>query len=352
MSRVFIGTGKPYDVIIEKGALSRTGELVAEIHKPCRAALITETTVAPLYAEAVVRSLEGAGFAVSQFVFPAGEEQKNLATFGRILSFMASEGLTRSDIAIALGGGVTGDITGFSAACYERGIPFVQIPTTLLSMVDASVGGKTAVDLPEGKNLAGAFHQPSLVICDLACLDTLPQGRIADGAAEMIKHGFIADAGLFSDMSRLDLIPNAEALVTRNVEIKRSFVVGDERDSGKRQILNFGHTIGHAVEKLSDYTLSHGQAVAIGMVAALRGCTRAGIGNVPPEVLLPVLLRYGLPSRCPYSAEEVFSVAMADKKRTENSINFIALREIGSPEIKRMDTGDFRSFLSLALSED
>ena len=184
MTTVRIDTEKPYDVMIGSDLLERCGELISAVHFPCSAALVSDGTVAPLYAEKARQSLEKAGFSAAEFVFPAGEEQKNLATFGELLSFMAASALTRADIAVALGGGVAGDLTGFAAACYERGIPFIQIPTTLLAMVDASVGGKTAVDLPEGKNLAGAFHQPAAVVGDPDVLRTLPPREFAQGMAE------------------------------------------------------------------------------------------------------------------------------------------------------------------------
>lgn len=349
MPLIHIATEKPYDVHIERGAMQRAGELISGVHRPCRTVLVTDSTVAPLYADTVQKSLENAGFQVFTHIIPAGEEHKNLKTFGEILSFMAQSGLSRSDLAVALGGGVAGDMTGFSAACYERGIDFVQIPTTLLAMVDASVGGKTAVDLPEGKNLAGAFHQPILVVCDTACLDSLPKERISDGAAEMLKHGLIADAELFKNLTPENILSDAENLVARNVEIKASFVAGDEREAGKRQMLNFGHTIGHAVEKLSGYTLSHGQAVAIGIVAAVRGGNIAGVGKIDLGEITSALEKFGLPTRCPFSAQEVYDIALSDKKRLSDGISFVFLKEIGHAETVKINLDDFRHFLDIAL---
>ncbi|MBQ4369408.1 MAG: 3-dehydroquinate synthase [Oscillospiraceae bacterium] len=346
MTNVRINTEKPYDVMIGSGLLERCGELVSAVHTPCSAVLVSDSTVAPLYAEKARKSLEAAAFTVFTYIFPAGEESKNLSNFGEILSFMASCRLTRADIAVALGGGVTGDLTGFAAACYERGIPFVQMPTTLLSMVDASVGGKTAVDLPEGKNLAGAFHQPLLVVCDCDCLKTLPPERLSEGAAEMVKHALIADPSLLKPLAGGNILEHAELLVKRNVEIKRSFVVGDERDSGRRQLLNFGHTVGHAVEKLSGYTVSHGQAVAIGMVAALRGA-----GGADLEKIAALLEKLGLPTRCPYGAQEVYIAALGDKKRSGEYINYVVLESPGSAKTVRMSKPEFRAFLEKAVPE-
>ena len=233
-------------------------------------AVITDSNVDKLYSNILISSLEKSGYKVSKFVFDAGEQSKNANTFVDILEFLANSGLTRSDCVFALGGGVVGDIAGFAASVYLRGIKFVQIPTTLLAAVDSSVGGKTAVNLPAGKNLVGAFHQPSLVLCDLDTLDTLPESVFQDGCAEVIKYGVIYDAGLFSHLAENGLAFEREYVISRCVELKRNVVEQDEFDTGARQMLNYGHTIGHGIEAQSGFSVTHGQAVAIGMAIVSR----------------------------------------------------------------------------------
>ena len=258
MNTVTVSASKTYDILIGPGILSELGPRVRSLGKAQKVCLVSETSVFPLWGGTALSSLKDAGFDVCSYVFPAGEESKNGENLLKLLNFLAENGLTRSDILVALGGGVTGDLAGFAASCFLRGIRFVQVPTTLLAAVDSSVGGKTAVDLPAGKNLAGAFWQPSLVICDTDTLDTLPVDIFRDGCAEVIKYGILYDPKLFAHLEEKGLDFDREAVITRCVELKRDVVMEDEFDTGARMKLNLGHTIGHGVEARSNFTLSHG----------------------------------------------------------------------------------------------
>ncbi len=315
-----------YQIPIERGLASRAGALCAEVIRPCRALLLTDDTVNALYGACIEDSLTEAGFSVVRHVIAHGEASKSATNLIALLETMAEAHLTRSDCLVALGGGVVGDLGGFAAAVYQRGIRFVQIPTTLLAMVDASVGGKTAIDLAAGKNLAGAFHQPSLVICDPDLLMTLPPEIFADGMAEVIKYAFISDRALYD----LLCAPAEESddhlseIIRLCMEDKRALVEADETDKGARQLLNLGHTVGHAVEACSQFTISHGSAVAIGMVIMSRSAERAGLAVAgTTEALCTLLRRYHLPVTCPFTAEELYPAALSDKKRAGDSITLV-----------------------------
>ena len=287
------------------------------------------------------QSLIQNGFAVRKYVFPHGESSKNWQMLGDILEYMAGEQLTRGDIVVALGGGVTGDMAGFAAAVYARGIRFVQIPTTLLAAVDSSVGGKTAVDLTAAKNLAGAFCQPSLVLIDCDVLETLPEELIADGAAEIIKYGVLADKELFDLMKQGGLMENLEEIVEKCVSIKRDVVAEDEFDNGKRQLLNLGHTLGHAVEKNSGFTLSHGKCVSIGMVLIAGAAWRRGYTKKNLAPLIAEAARaYGLPTETDCPPEEIARTALVDKKRRGGSITLVVPREIGECELVKVPVSE------------
>ncbi len=349
MKTVEIPTSSPYRVVIGEGLIGDAGREIARIHEPCRACVVTDSRVGPLYGNRLEAALREAGFESCRFTFPEGEGSKTLAVFGEAEAFLFSSHLTRGDIVVTLGGGVAGDLGGFAAACYQRGIPFVQVPTSLLCAVDASVGGKTAVDLPGGKNLVGAFHQPSLVLCDTAAFATLDERCMADGAAESVKHGLIGDRALFARMSSPLWREDMERTVEMNVLVKRSFVCGDERDRGRRQLLNFGHTIGHAAETLSAYSLSHGQAVAIGMAAELRAARRMGLSSVDEDGVIPVLLSCGLPTECPFGPREVLEAALGDKKRSGDRITFGVLEDVGSARLETADLDTFAEFVRLGV---
>ena len=338
MRKVTVNASKTYDILIEKGAIDRGGELIKDIVGKGKVCIISDSNVAPIYMQRVKNSLSNEGIKAAEYIFPAGEKSKNAQTFIEILNFLAEEGFTRRDTLIALGGGVTGDMTGFCAATYMRGIKFIQIPTTLLAAVDSSVGGKTGIDLSCGKNLAGAFHQPSMVIFDRDVLDTLPKEYFADGMAEIIKYAIIRGEGL----DKL-ICENAdiEEIVEICVKIKRDIVNADEFEGGIRQILNFGHTIGHAIESLSDYTISHGRCVAMGMYIV----TKAYRCEALLEKLCTMLEKYGLETKCPYTPEEIVEMAKKDKKADSDGVNLIVSRKMGECEIVKITMDELLSLV-------
>lgn len=340
MKTVRVSASKEYDVVIGTGILDSLGKKCASLFGKSKAAVITDSNVAPLWLDKTVRSLESAGIDTVTFVFPAGEESKNKETLFEILEFMAENRLTRTDFAVALGGGVTGDMTGLAASLYLRGIDFVQVPTTLLAAVDSSVGGKTAVNLTAGKNLMGAFAQPSLVLCDTDTLGTLSADIFADGMAEVIKYGVIFDRELF-DAVRYGVTDNLEDIIARCVELKRDVVAKDEFDKGDRQLLNFGHTMAHAIEKCSNFEISHGKAVAIGMVIAAKAAHRLGWSdeNCTSEII-EANQNNSLPCECDFSADVLSDAALSDKKRAGDSITFVVPRRIGECYLKKIPVED------------
>ena len=351
MKRVKISVSKEYEVLIAQGLLNNCGGLCRGVLPGCeKAAVISDDNVAPIYLERVKSSLEEAGFEVVSFVFPHGESSKNGETYLNILNFLAENRLTRSDALIALGGGVVGDITGFAAATYLRGIRFVQIPTSLLAMVDSSVGGKTAIDLPAGKNLAGAFCQPELVICDLDSLDTLSSAFFTDGCAEVIKYGILKDKALFAHLESRGQDFDREYVISRCVELKRDYVTEDEFDTGLRMMLNLGHTVGHAIEKCSGYTIPHGSAVAMGTAIIARACAKAGLCTKDCAArIVNTLEKFSLPVNCVYSADELISPMLSDKKRSGSSVKLIAVRDIGDCLILPTAVEDIFDFISTGL---
>ena len=329
MRTVPVKASRNYEVRIGSGLIATLGENIpAKAKKVC---IVSETNVWPLHGQAAVNSIEKAGFEVTSFVFPAGEESKCGATYLELVNFLAESRLTRTDCLVALGGGVVGDLTGFAAATYLRGVRFVQVPTTLLAAVDSSVGGKTAIDLPAGKNLAGAFCQPSLVLCDVECLATLPEDIFRDGCAEVIKTAILFDEPLFMELVRDGLRFDRERVIAACVAHKRDVVVADEFDRGERQLLNLGHTFGHAVEKLSDFALSHGKAVAIGTAIAARTAVAQGLCDQGTASRIMWLLeRFGLPIFTHHSASELLDSALSDKKRSGDTVNLILPKAVGS----------------------
>ncbi len=337
MRRVEVKASRTYDILIGRGLIREAGKWAAQAVKPCAAALITDDIVDGLYGPAVEKSLTESGFTVHKFVFPNGEHSKNLRTLSDILEFMAESQLSRSDIVVALGGGVTGDMAGFAAAVYARGVRFIQIPTTLLAAVDSSVGGKTAVDLGAAKNMAGAFWQPSQVIIDCEVLEKLPAELIADGAAEIIKYGVLADAELFETVRSGKLMDNLEDIVEKCVTIKRDVVAEDERDTGLRQLLNLGHTLGHAVEKNSGFTLTHGKCVSIGMVLIARSAWRKGYSESDLTPAIEEAAKAcGLPTETDDTAEQIARTALVDKKRRGGEITLAVPKKIGQCELVKV----------------
>lgn len=330
MTTIQVTASRSYAVNIGQDLLKSLGTRAAALVPGRLAAIVSDSTVFPLYGNKVKASLEDAGFRVCTFVFPQGESSKNGKTYLALLNFLAEHGLTRSDLLIALGGGVTGDLTGFAAATFLRGVAFIQAPTTVLAMVDSSVGGKTAIDLPTGKNLAGAFYQPVLVLCDTDTLRTLPRPLFRDGCAEAIKCGVLLGGQLFQDLQNPAAWAHPEALIAQCVSFKRDVVAEDEFDTGRRQILNLGHTIGHAVEAGSGFSFSHGQSVSVGLAAIARASARFGLCT--PETrdqILALLTRYGLPTETAQSPESLCAAALGDKKRRGDTITLVIPREIG-----------------------
>lgn len=320
------------EIYIENGLLSKVGELTKTVLKGKKIALISDTNVYPLYGENIKTQLENEGYKVFTYIFKAGEASKNTRELIKIVEFMAENELTREDGAVALGGGVCGDMVGFAASVFLRGIKFVQIPTSLLAQVDSSVGGKTAVDLPQGKNLCGAFHQPSLVIIDPDVLKTLSHHFFSDGMGEVIKYGCIKSASLFEKLESGDVKDNLTDIITECVSIKRQVVENDEKEHGERALLNFGHTCGHAIEKLWNFeTVSHGEAVAIGMVMITRAGENLGITEKgTTDRLIKVLEKNDLKISDTHTDKEIISAMNGDKKRTGTGINFVMINKIGS----------------------
>jgi 3-dehydroquinate synthase len=333
---------RSYEILIAPGILSEAGKILSDFAGARRCLLVTDSNVRPLYGESVRESLASAGAEVCEHVFEAGEEHKTPATITDICRKGVRCGLDRKSLIAALGGGVCGDMAGFSAAVYMRGIEFVQIPTTLLAMVDSSVGGKTGVDLPEGKNLMGAFWQPKLVLIDPEVLKSLPEKEIRCGLAEVIKYGVIMDAELFADLEKnVDKLKSLDmeyytGIVARCCELKAEVVRQDEREGGLRAILNYGHTFGHAVEMLSDFTISHGEAVAMGMVMAAELAVITGrISREDAERQNRLLTALGLPTRVPagFEAEKIYSAMQKDKKKVGSMLKLVLPDEIGKVSI-------------------
>ena len=319
-----------YDVIIGAGLLRESGRLIRTALGDCRLAVVTDSNVATLYLPKLLGSLKEAGFDACSTVFPAGEAYKRLDTLAGMLEFFAEQQITRKDCVVALGGGVTGDMAGFAAGCYLRGVRYVQIPTTLLAAVDSSVGGKTAVDLAAGKNLAGLFHQPSLVLCDTDTFTTLSPDEFANGAAEAIKTGILDDETLFSLFESGDVCANLEEIVAQCVAFKARIVEADETETGIRKTLNLGHTAGHAIERCSDYTIPHGHAVASGLAIIARAAEKLGWTTEPIARRIEVALaRNGLPVTTTFSPEALAQAALSDKKRAGGSITLVVPKKIG-----------------------
>ncbi len=358
--KVEVQAARPYPVWIGRNLLASAGEIIMERKEPCRVAIITDYTTGGLFENRVERSLKRNGFTVTKLSIPPGEGSKNMSQLAEVLEFLAESGLTRSDLIAALGGGVVGDLAGFAAAVYQRGVDYIQLPTTFLAAIDSSVGGKTAVDLGAGKNLAGAFHQPLSVICDCDTFRTLPEKVFADGAAEAVKYGVLAGGELFGQMisgkggrSGLpeELLPS---VVEQCVRIKADIVNRDEFDRGERQLLNLGHTIGHAVERCSGYGITHGHAVAMGMAAIakaaaqLKGTEEAA---QTAEQIIQALRIQNLPTEIPYSPEDIYRASLSDKKKTAAGMQVIVPETVGCCKIRGLSLTEWRNWVGLALGE-
>ena len=344
MKTIHVAASANYDVKIGTGLLETLGTECARVCKAGKAAIVSDTNVWPLYGAQAETSLKNAGMEVAHFVFPAGEESKNGSVYLELLNFLAKNELTRSDCLIALGGGVVGDMTGFAAATYLRGVAYVQVPTTLLAAVDSSVGGKTAIDLPAGKNLCGAFYQPKLVLCDIDTLNTLPEDVFRDGCAEVIKYSVLYDPQLFAYLAETGMGFDREAVIARCVELKRDVVAEDEFDTGARMKLNLGHTVGHGIEAASHFSVSHGKAVAIGMAIVARAskCLDA-------DRIIACLERFGLPATTDISVDEISRHALSDKKRSGGTVKLILPEAIGDCAIVPTPVEELKSFIQEGL---
>jgi 3-dehydroquinate synthase len=332
--------------LIGSGLLASAGDAIKGVLSPARCALISDTNVAPRFGDQLQKNLIAAGYEATLITVPPGEQSKTLEQVGQICDQMLASGLDRESFAIGLGGGVVGDLSGFVAAVFERGIPHVQIPTTLLAMVDSSIGGKTSVNARAGKNLIGAFHPPELVIDDIDVLKTLPQRGLNQGFAEITKHAVIADAEMFRqledvDVNKIDFAP----LIRRNVEIKSRIVEKDENEQkGDRALLNFGHTIGHAIERAANYRdILHGEAVSLGMVAAAHVSLRkAGLAQQGRDRIVDLVRKFGLPAQLPndFPRGKISEALKFDKKFSRGEVRFVVTPKIGSAKLSTDVTMD------------
>lgn len=339
--------GREYDIHIESGILKQAGEFIKPVFPQGKIAVVTDSNVGPLYGEALLKSLKEQGYTSECFTVPAGEgskcEKQLFWLYDRLLEF----GITRTDMIVALGGGVVGDLTGYAAASLLRGIPFIQIPTTILAQVDSSVGGKVAIDLPCGKNLVGAFYQPKMVLIDPDCLYTLTDRVISDGMAEVIKYGAIRDRELFELLEQIDnkedLFAKIGDIVYTCCDIKRSVVEADEHDTGERMILNFGHTFGHAIEKHYNFeTYTHGEAVGVGMLTACCWGEKNGITpKGTSDRMAKMLARYDLPLSAKIDGQSLAAAMAVDKKGEGSKINLILLDDIGKVRVYKIEKSGF-----------
>lgn len=347
MNKITVNASTKYDILIGDGISFDSGRLTSDcLGHTCKAAIITDDIVDKLYSERVISSFESAGFKTIKFVFKNGESSKNINTLDNILEFLSKNEFSRSDIVAALGGGVVGDVAGFAAAVYMRGIKYIQIPTTLLAAVDSSVGGKTAIDLTTGKNQAGAFHQPSLVICDTKIQENLPEDIFSCGSAEAIKCGILADKKLFEIFETENPLDNVPEIIERSIKIKASLVEKDEFDNGERQFLNLGHTFGHCIEKLSNYEILHGQAVSAGTVLAAKASVAKGYTdeNTLSRIIM-TLKRNNLMTDCNFGKEDLLKTTAVDKKIRDNIITFVMIDEIGKCSLSEINIEELGELL-------
>lgn len=343
------GVSNPYQCFVGSGIISLLPEKIKTLTKAEKVLLITDDNVDLLYGEKVFSLIKSSGVECLKYVFPSGENHKNLKTVSDILEYAVKNQISRSDCIIALGGGIVGDTAGFCASIALRGIDFIQIPTTFLSAIDSSVGGKTGVNLGEGKNLVGAFYQPKAVICDTDFLKTLSDDIFNDGTAEAIKYGVIFDRNLFSQLAT-DFRENITDIISRCISLKADVVKKDEFDTGLRQLLNFGHTIGHAIEKCSDYSISHGKAVAIGMVMASKASYKMGIAkrDLSPEII-SALKKHNLPYECNFTSSLLLSAMLKDKKRSSSGITLVLPEDIGKCILHKCPVSELEHFINLAI---
>ncbi len=343
---VHINAGDGYDVLIGGGLLNSRENLFGRVEGARKALAVFDDNVYRLHGKKILEKARADGLSAEAFVFSHGEQSKTLTTYAEILEQACGLGLDRTDLIIAAGGGITGDIAGFAAATYKRGIRFIQVPTSLLAAVDSSVGGKTGVNLSSGKNQAGCFHQPSLVICDTDLLDTLPRREYFCGCAEIIKYAMIGSAALFGKLDAAPVEEQYEQIISECVEMKKKYVEEDEFDRGSRMMLNFGHTLGHAVELCSGYTVLHGEAVAAGMAAVTRAAVRFGICESGTSDRLDSLLaKYSLPDTIGYPEADLLRAASGDKKNSGGNIRLIVPQSVGRCGIRTMPEDELASWI-------
>lgn len=334
MANVLIHASQRYLVKIENGILSELGEQAKACMWGNCAVIVSDSNVWPLYGDTTKESLERSGFSVRFFLIPAGEASKNADHYLSLLNYLAENHITRTDFLVALGGGVVGDLCGFAAATYLRGIDFIQVPTSLLAMADSSVGGKTAIDIPAGKNLIGAFYHPKVVLCDISLLRSLPEKDFLDGCAEVIKYAVGFDDRLFSHLQEFGTQFDLEWVITRCLLCKRNAVEQDEFDNGQRKLLNLGHTFGHSIEKESGFTITHGRAVAMGIAMAARCAEKMGIcTSFTASLILELLEQFRLPTQAPYAAAVLAGHALSDKKREQDEICLILPESLGRAKV-------------------
>ncbi len=349
MRKITVSGDSGYEILVSNGIISSAGEYIRRVTSARKAIIVSDTNVMPLYGQAVESSLKAAGFEAYSCVFSAGEQFKTLDTVSDMIKAFCEAQLTRSDIVVALGGGVTGDMAGFASAIYLRGIDFIQIPTTLLSQVDSSVGGKTGCDLFFGKNLVGAFHNPKLVLIDPETLNTLPERYKKDGMGEIIKCGLIRSASLFEKLENcMDFEDIKTDVICECVDIKRQVVENDFTEKGERMLLNFGHTLAHAVEKHYGFIgIAHGEAVGVGMVSITLASEKAGYTEKgTAHRIIALLKKFGLPTQTDAPTEALCDIMLHDKKRRGNTLNIVLLKKIGDSFTLPYPTDKLKQFFS------
>lgn len=347
MRKIRLSASASYDVLVGENLIQPAGQYVREISSARKVLIITDEVVKGLYFDIIAESLGESDFEVLSYVVASGEASKSLLSAEKIYSFLLENQFTRSDLIVALGGGVVGDLAGFVASTYMRGVDFVQIPTTLLAQIDASVGGKNGINLPQGKNLVGTIHQPRLVLADTNTLATLPKKLISDGMAEAIKCSLIKSSEFFNKIKNLELKDFLEDLIFECINIKKEIVEADEFEQNERKLLNFGHTLGHAIEKFYNFSgYTHGQAVAVGMACAARAGKKLGITKASAyEELISVLEKYQLPTEVPCDIEALIEIAKSDKKSAGDFFDVVLIESIGNGFVKRIPTADLRKYI-------
>ena len=347
MKTVTISTMKPYDILIEEGILDSLPKIIEDkFPSPRKICIITDSKEGSKYSDKILKEIQRANFDAFKIVFPAGEHSKNLATYGNIMEAMADEGITRSDILLAIGGSDVQDIAGFAAGTYMRGIDYIAVPTTLMAIIDSSIGGKTGINLPDGKNLSGMFYPPSMVVADPLVLENLSEDQITDGMVEALKAAIISDSSLVNQI----LARNYEYIIDRCISIKKTLVEVDEKDIGLRQLLSFGHTIGYSIEKLTSYGMSHGRAVAKGLVAEARAAFAMGYCKTDiSQELARILNEFGIDTSLNYDPDELYRHAMVDKKIRDGSISIVVPDVIGKCTVKRISLFELKQFIKAAV---